>query len=286
MDSSAAPNEGPEGLNHWQYEDNVFPLTAHPRLLSTWKLIEAWLRILQLLALLGVLTWSMFFLPELLRVSFTSNLDQHAPALKHLQSTTTQSTPSAPESQSGPLQQLKPEDSAEAYQSSVSEYLAQSRATSDWLVLVCLPGMALGSAVGVLISWICLPASRWRTLGFGLLLGAAATGWSWLSSSGWLRLSTALPDRSGGQFMVGPQNELGVFIDGSVYDKLMLAWSVNDLPAATLSMTLGGLIAIWIARPITRFVMRLLLPPASRWHIAWLWTADGLRVPGAQRSSS
>ena len=89
MDSPAAPNEGPEGLNHWQYEDDVFPLTAHPRLLNTWKLIEAWLRILQLLALLGVLTWSMFFLPELLRISFTSNLNQHAPALKHLQSTTT-----------------------------------------------------------------------------------------------------------------------------------------------------------------------------------------------------
>ena len=239
MDSPAAPNEEPEGLNHWQYGDDVFPLIAHSRLLNTWKLLEAWLRILQLLALLGVLTWSMFFLPELLRISFTSNLNQHAPALKHLQSTTTQPTSSTQESQSGPLQQLKPEDSAETYRSSVSEYLAQSRATSDWLVLVCFPGMALGSAVGVLISWICLPASRWRTLGFGLLLSAGATGWSWLSTSGWLRLSTALPDRSGGQFLVGPKNEGGFIIDGSVYDKLMLAWSVNDLPAATLSMTLG-----------------------------------------------
>ena len=286
MDYSAAPNEGPEGLNHCQYENDVFPLTVHPRLLSTWKLIEAWLRILQLLALLGVLTWSMLFLPELLRMSFTSNLNRHAPALKHLQSTTTQPTPSTPESHSGPLQQLKPKDSAEAYRTSVSEYLAQSRATCDWLVLVCLPGMALGSAVGVLICWICLPASRWRTLGFGLLLSAGTTGWSWMSTSGWLRLSTALPDRSGGQFLVDPKNEGGFLIDGSVYDKLMLAWSVNDLPAATLSMTLGGLIAIWFARPITRFVMRLLLPPASRWHIAWLWTADGLPVPGAQRSSS
>ena len=286
MDSSVAPKEVPEGLNHWRYEDDVFSLTAHPRLLNTWTLIEAWLRILQLLALLGVLTWSMFFLPELLRMSFTSNLNQHAPALKHLQSMTTQPTPITPESHSGPLQQLKPDDSAEAYRTSVSEYLAQSRPTSDWLVLVCLPGVTLGSAVGVLISWICLHTSRWRTLGFGLLLSAGATGWSWLNTSGWLRLSTALPDRSGGQFLVGPKNEGGFIIDGSVYDKLMLAWSVNDLPAATLSMTLGGLIAIWFARPISRFVMRLLLPPASRWHIAWLWTADGLRVPGAQRSSS
>ena len=54
----------------------------------------------------------------------------------------------------------------------------------------------------------------------------------------------------------------------------------------SFGLTLGLQIAIWVARPITRFVMRLLLPPASRWHIAWLWTADGLRVPGAQRSSS
>ena len=114
MDSSVAPNEDLKGPNHWRYEDDVFPLTAHPRLLSTWTLIEAWLRILQLLALLGVLTWSMFFLPELLRMSFTSNLNQHAPALKHLQSMTTQPTPITPESHSGPLQQLKPDDSAEA----------------------------------------------------------------------------------------------------------------------------------------------------------------------------
>ena len=77
-----------------------------------------------------------------------------------------------------------------------------------------------------------------------------------------------------------------IAIDPSVYDKLMFAWTVNDLPAATLSMTLGLLIGIWFGRPITRLVMRLLLPPASRWHIAWLWTADGLRVPGAQRNSS
>ena len=55
MESPAAPKEGPEGLKHWQYEDDVFPITAHPRLISTWKLLEAWLRILQLLALLGVL---------------------------------------------------------------------------------------------------------------------------------------------------------------------------------------------------------------------------------------
>lgn len=65
----------------------------------------------------------------------------------------------------------------------------------------------------------------------------------------------------------------GFPIDYSVYDKFMFACTVNDLPAATLSMTLGLMSAIWFARPITRFVMRLLLPPATRWHIAWLWTA-------------
>ena len=159
--------EQTDGLNHWRYEDDVFPLTAHPRLLSTWTLIEAWLRILQLLALLGVLTWSMFFLPEVYEMSHSQPKPTYPSLDSFAEHDDSNRHPALPKSQSGPLQQLRPADSAEAYRSSVSEYLAQSRATSDWLVLVCLPGMALGSAVGVLISWICLPASRWRALGFG-----------------------------------------------------------------------------------------------------------------------
>ena len=84
MDSRVTPNEEPEGLNHWQYGDDVFPLIAHSRLLNTWKLLEAWLRILQLLALLGVLAWSALFLPKMLLSVHTSNLHRHTPALTNL----------------------------------------------------------------------------------------------------------------------------------------------------------------------------------------------------------
>lgn len=283
MDRSAALDEQTKALKNWQYEDNVFPLLAHPRLLSTWTLIEAWLRILQLLALLGVLTWSVLFLPELLRSVHRSNLYRHTPALTNLhvaQIETKSDTDPGVKPASGSIQTLEPEASPEEYCVAVSEYLASSRTTSDWLVLVCLPAMALGSAVGAVVSLICLPANRWRTLGFGLFMGAGTTGW--------LLLPTTHQNRSwGGPRWVGAPGEQWVIaIDPSVYDKLMFAWTVNDLPAATLSMTLGLLIAMWFARPISRALMRLLLPPASRWHIAWLWTADGLRVPGTQFSSS
>ena len=283
MDSHAAPNEGPEGLNHWQYEDDVFPLIAHSRLLNTWKLLEAWLRILQLLALLGLLTWSALFLPELLRSVHRSNLYRHTPVLTNLamaQIETESDTDPEVKPASGSIQTLEPEAPPEEYCVAVSEYLANSRTTADWLDLVCLPAMALGSAVGAMVSLICLPANRWRTLGLGLFMGAGTTGW--------LLLTTTHQNRSWGspRTVGAPDEQWMIAIDPSVYDKLMFAWTVNDLPAATLSMTLGLLIAMWFARPISRVLMRLLLPPASRWHIAWLWTADGLRVPGTQRSSS
>lgn len=114
----------------------------------------------------------------------------------------------------------------------------------DWLLLVFLPCFVFGGTSGVLLSLICLPASRRRTMVVGFGISIATTGWLYVTTT--------------------PQNGLG----------------------GSFGLTLGLQIAIWVARPITRFVMRLLLPPASRWHIAWLWTADGLRVPGAQRSSS
>ena len=283
MDSPVAPNEEPEGLNHWQYGDDVFPLTAHSRLLNTWKLLEAWLRILQLLALLGVLAWSVLLLPELLRSVHTAKLHRHTPALTNLHMSANGNegnTNTEAVQVSGTMQNLEPEASAEEYCVAVSEYLANSRTTFDWLALVCLPAIALGSAFGVIVSLICVPANRSRALGLGLLMGAG--------TAGWLLLTTTHQSRSWGspRTVSAPGERWMIAIDPSVYDKLMFAWTVNDLPAATLSMTLGLLIGIWFGRPITRFVMRLLLLPASRWHIAWLWTADGLRVPGAQRSSS
>ncbi len=283
MDRCAALDEQTKALKNWQYEDNVFPLLAHPRLFSTWTLIEAWLRILQLLALLGVLTWSVLFLPELLRSVHSSNLHRHTTVLTNLHTAQIETESDAdpevkPASRS--MQTLEPEDSSEEYCVAVSEYLANSRTTSDWLVLACLPAMALGSAVGAVVSLICLPANRWRTLGLGLFTGAGTTAW--------LLLTTTHQNRSWGSTRTigAPGEQWMIAIDPSVYDKLMFAWTVNDLPAATLSMTGGLMIAMWFARPISRALMRLLLPPASRWHIAWLWTADGLRVPGAQCSSS
>lgn len=214
MNSSGTLDAQLQDLNNWQYEKDVFPLVAPTRLLNTWKLIEAWLRILQLLALLSVLIWSMLFLPDLLRIAIRPNLDQHAPALRHLQSATDQNTPNAGmETASGPLQDLKPEDSAEDYCTSVSEYLTHSRTTYDFLVSVCLPAISLGSTVGVLVSWICLPASRWRIFGLGPFVGA----WTF----GWLRLTTAVQHRSGGSIWVGTGDLTpggGFPIDYSVYD--------------------------------------------------------------------
>ena len=283
MGSSAASNEEPEGLNHWQYEDDVFPLTTYSRLLNTWKLLEAWLRILQLLALLGVLAWSVLFLPKLLRSVHTSNLHRHTSALTNLHMAAIETEGDCSNERtgaSGSMQTLEPEASPEEYCAAVSKYLSNSRSTSDWIFLVCLPSMAMGSAFGAVVSLICLPANRSRALGLGLLMGAGTTGW--------LLLTTTHQDRSWGspRTIGGLGQQWMAAIDPSVYDKLMFAWTVNDLPAATLSMTLGVLLAIWFFRPLTRFAMRLVLPPASRWHIAWLWTADGLRVPGAQRNSS
>ena len=283
MDSCDSRDGQSEALNNWKYEDNVFPLLAHNRLLSIWTLIETWLRILQLLALLGVLTWSVLSLPELLRSVHTSNLHRHTSALTnlHMPAIETESDTSAEGTgASGALQTLEPEASPEEYCAAVSKYLSNSRTTSDWLFLVCLPSMAMGSAFGAVVSLICLPANRSRALGLGLLMGAGTTGW--------LLLTTTHQNRSWGspRNIGAPGQQWMIAIDPSVYDKLMFAWTVNDLPAATLSMTLGVLLAIWFFRPLTRFAMRLVLPPASRWHIAWLWTADGLRVPGAQRNSS
>ena len=280
MDPSATQPEQTDDHRTWQYGDDVFPLIAPTPLLNTWKLFEAWLRILQLFALCGVLAWSVASLPEVIRNVHRANLYRHIPALTHLHSAAAQTKPNAAvEPSSGAMQTLRPADSPKAYCVAISEYLADSRTTSDWLALVCLPCLSFGSAVGVVVSLICLPASRWRALGLGMCNGAVTMGW--------LLLTTTPRDRSEGAFQLfTPGQEWGIAIDLPVYEKLMYAWTINDLPAATLSMTLGLLIAIWFARPITRFVMRLLLPPASRWHIAWLWTADGLRVPGAQRSSS
>ena len=280
MDPSATQPEQTDDHRTWQYGDDVFPLIARTPLLNTWKLVEAWLRILQLFALCGVLAWSVTSLPEVIRNVHRANLYRHIPALTHLHSAAAQTNPStAVEPSSGAMQTLRPADSPEAYCVAISEYLANSRTTSDWLVLVCLPCLSFGSAVGVVVSLICLPASRWRALGLGMCNGAVTMGW--------LLLTTTPRDRSEGAFQLfTPSQEWGIAIDLPVYEKLMYAWTINDLPAATLSMTLGLLIAIWFARPISRVLMRLLLPPASRWHIAWLWTADGLRVPGAQRSSS
>ena len=283
MDSPVTPNEEPEGLNHWQYGDDVFPLIAHSRLLNTWKLLEAWLRILQLLALLGVLAWSALFLPKMLLSVHTSNLHRHTPALTNLHMAAIEAEGDSSNERtgaSGSMQTLEPEASPEEYCVAVSEYLSNSRTTSDWLFLVCLPSMAMGSAFGAVVSLICLPANRSRALGLGLLMGAGTTGW--------LLLTTTHQNRSWGspRNIGAPGQQWMIAVDPSVYDKLMFAWTVNDLPAATLSMALGLLVAIWFFRPITRFAMRLVLPPASRWHIAWLWTADDLRVPGAQRSSS
>ncbi len=264
----------------WQYGDDVFPLIAQPRLLNTWKLFEVWLRILQLFALLVVLDWSVSSLPEVIHKVHRANLYRHTPALAHLHSSadqTTTNTEAKPASEA--IQNLKPEDSPEAYCVAISEYLANSRTTSDWLFLVCLPCLTFGCTAGVLVSWICLPANRWRTFSLGMCISAVTTGW--------LLLTTTPRDRSGGAIWLGPPSQEWSFsIDVLVYEKLMFAWTINDLPAATFSMTLGLLIAIWLARPISRALLRLLLPPASRWHLAWFWTADALRVPGAQRNSS
>ena len=116
MDSPVTPNEEPEGLNHWQYGDDIFPLTAHSRLLNTWKLLEAWLRILQLLAFLGVLAWSMLLLPELLRSVHTAKLHRHTPALTNLHMAANGNegnTNTEVVRVSGTMQNLEPEASAE-----------------------------------------------------------------------------------------------------------------------------------------------------------------------------
>ena len=199
MAATSEQNEQTKGLENWQYQDDVFPMVAENRLWNTWKLLEAWLRILQLFAMLGVLGVSVVSFPEVMRGLEQINLYTHAPALTDLR---------------------------------------------HWLLLVFLPCFVFGGTSGVLLSLICLPASRRRALVVGCGISVATTGWLYVTTT--------------------PQNGLG----------------------GSFGLTIGLLIAIWFARPITRFLMRLLLPPASRWHIAWLWTADGLRVPGAQRSSS
>ena len=199
MVASSEQNEQAEGLENWQYKDDVFPMVAQNRLWKTWKLFEAWLRILQLLALLGVVGVSVTFFPEVVRALEQINLYQHAPAL--------------------------------------TDFL-------DWLLLIWLPCFIFGGTAGVALSWICLPASRGRTLVVGFGISVATTGWLYVTAT--------------------PQNGLG----------------------GSFGLGTGMMSTIWIARPMSRALMRLLLPPASRWHIAWLWTADGLRVPGAQRHSS
>ena len=199
MVATSEQNDQTKGLENWKYQDDIFPMVAQNRLGNTWKLFEAWLRILQLIALLGVLGVSMVSFPEVMRGVEQLNFYQHAPALTDFQ---------------------------------------------DWLLLAFLPCFVFGGTSGVVLSLICLPASRRRALVVGFGISVATTGWLYVTTA--------------------PQNGLG----------------------GSFGLTTGMMSAIWVARPMSRALVRLLLPPASRWHIAWLWTADGLRVPGAQRNSS
>lgn len=199
MVASSEQNEQTKVLESWQYEDDVFSMVAQDRLRNTWKLFEAWIRILQIFALFGVLGVSVISFPEVMRGLEQTNLYQHTPALTDFQ---------------------------------------------DWLLLVCLPCFIFGGTAGVVLSWICLPASRGRTLVVGFGISVATTGWLYITAP--------------------PQNGLG----------------------GSFGLTTGMMSVVWVARPMSRALVQLLLPPASRWHIAWLWTADGLRVPGAQRNTS
>ena len=59
MVATSEQNDQTKDLENWKYQDDIFPMVAQNRLGNTWRLFEAWLRILQLSTLLGVLGLSL-----------------------------------------------------------------------------------------------------------------------------------------------------------------------------------------------------------------------------------
>lgn len=60
----------------------------------------------------------------------------------------------------------------------------------------------------------------------------------------------------------------------------LLTWSLPYIGAYTACYIAGGLLAVSVGRGLIRLVVRICLPPKWRRPLDYLWTADGLQLPG------
>ena len=132
------------------------------------------------------------------------------------------------------MQTLRPADSPEAYSLPFRSTSPIRGPLPIGLFLVCLPCLSFGSAVGVVVSLDLLARESVACIGLRLLCNRMVVAKHiWMVAS---HNSTSGPFRR--TVLGGPRSGRGIIIDIPVYDKLMYAWTINDLPAATLSMTL------------------------------------------------
>jgi hypothetical protein len=60
----------------------------------------------------------------------------------------------------------------------------------------------------------------------------------------------------------------------------LLAWGTPYVLAHTATFLVGGLLGIYLGRPLARGIVTLLLPPRLRQVLAFLWLVDGKQPPG------
>jgi len=64
----------------------------------------------------------------------------------------------------------------------------------------------------------------------------------------------------------------------------LMQWHLQCAIAIEATALLAGLLAVWLGRPVTRGIVRLIVPPNRRGAFAYLWLADGKTPPKTVRA--
>ena len=254
------------------------PITTRLSLGHSMDFFRTWFWLLRLTALAGLLIACFLSLPELLRNSSRVYLHQHVLGF----STLISEKNAEPQGASFLRPALEPNSSPEMYIEAASGYWSNSRSIKDCgkMVLAC----AVPSGIfGAVLSLASLPSSRRATILMALLFTLLCFLWPLLTSEPPPVQDVGTVSRT---FSIPNQPFGSVTLNGQEYDRLLYALNVIQRPIGVMIFGLTLLLSTCLTRSISRVLLQLLLPPRSRWHLSWFWTADGYRVPGVQRSSS
>ena len=254
------------------------PITTRLSLGHSMDFFRTWFWLLRLTVLTGLLIACFLSLPHMLRESSRVYLHQHALGF----STLISGENVGPQGTSFLRPALEPNSPPEMYIEAASGHWSTSRSIKDWGQMALACGVPSG-IFGAVLSLASLPSSRRATILVALLFTLLCFLWSLLTSEPPPVQDVGTVSRT---FSIPNQQFGSVTLNGQEYDRLLHALSVVQRPIGVMIFGLTLLLSTCLTRSISRVLLQLLLPPRSRWHLSWFWTADGYRVPGVQRSAS